>query len=554
MSDKLDVVAIGDRRTSFPAYKFPARTSAASVLNKKVEATSVGTSVSYGTINVPAGATNTLLPTLMVYNKFTATISVAAAAGADTTDLIKYGVTDAARAFPFMSCVDSITLTINGKPVSVTSWSQIGAAMRRFNTKKLFKNCSSTPWYPDLLANYTDGLGSSRNSLGSGAVGDFDYQRGCYRQYKVIQGVPSTNNAVVELETWEPVFVSPMEYDPCGPGIPYVASFGLEFAASSYRRILSHAYDASATGNLFIQNSDIGVEHIKSTLFYQTCAPSLSGTQIPPKVSLPYYMLKTDLSNAQVCDFGVPAYNAPLPTGTQFQSALINYTQIPERIYNFVVPVKDKLTVQHPDYTYAGCGNVNISFNNADWTFTNTLPQQWFANAKDAGYDLPWESYVGSFNFNGRMVGSSGTIYVVRPGIDFVLPDGQAVGMQVPVQYQFSGNFLEQRALSSGAAILITVAVYLGEVIQTDQCETFVFPGVLTAADVESAMRKGEVLTLGDSEASFGGGMYGSTKPAKLGLCQSGAGMVTGGTTISGGSSLSGGAVLTRGMMASRHR
>ena len=569
-AERVPVAKIVDHRVSFPAWSLPVREGGQSVSYLRASATSLGSNVQFDIVPPNPGA-SVIGRDMLWYNKVTFAVNAATAAPAN---VINAGVTDAPRAFPITSCVDVMTCQINNETITVSNWAEIGHVLRRFNPKSaMYKLSNFCPWFPDQSAEYPPLAGSNRDVLAAGATGDYDFMRGAYARYTVVPGAAPTTQATITLETVEPVNLSPFMYGSQSPGIPFVQTLRLQFNINNWNRALSHAVVAGTSANLL--DSDIKGNLVESTLFYQSISVPMLEEQLPRSISLPHYRLLCNPTNAVALASNVPTLGVR-PAGTTLTSQVINYSCIPSRLYVFCAPAQNQKTVQTPDFTAQFCGGLSLQWGSRTALMTSVPRETLYAQAADAGLCVPWEQWDGAYRFSsaaGGVVGSSGSILCIRPGVDFDLEPGQVVGQSGSFQFQISAAWNNQSATNYSMSMYV-VAVLPGVLTLNAGYETHAEIGCISQADVLASSEKVHESAVLDT---FGSGFFdnikqmlhhvrsdplGSLKKA-VGTAHSltslakeklGAGVRCGGSAFSGGSDFYGGAILSKKSLAERLR
>ncbi len=574
-TEKLKVTKVVDSRGAFPEWEMPVREGGNVVSYLQSQATSLGNVVSFSIVP-PNPSGSVLSRDILVYNKLTFTL-----AGADQgIKLVNIGTNDAPRAFPWSSCIDTMALQLNNETITVGNWAEIGHVMRRFNPRSsLYKLSNFCPWFPDQSANYKDLIGTNRNPLAAGAVGDYDYLRGAY--FRCFTTANTNTDATVVLETYEPLNLSPFMFGSKAPGIPYTQTLGLTFNMGGYTRALSRAVGAALAGGRNLANfTSVSVEHNASRLFYQTVAVPLLEGAIPRSISLPHYKLVVNTSQATSITSAVPSFGTP-PAGSVMSSPVITYPSIPSRIYVFAQPVHSSKTAATPDYTAMYCGGLNVLWNARTALMTSTQREQLYAQAVEAGFAGPWEAWSGVYRQTSNdatgAVGSSGSVLCLRPGVDFDLEAGQVVGQAGTYQFQVQANFQDQAGNGAGgntSATLYVVAVLNGVLTINSGYECHQVIGPISQADVLEAQKKVSSEGIYDT---YGSGFFDNLKElarkavpyiqqgakfAHAGLSAAkdagllGSAAHSGGDLPSmyGGSALSGGARLTKKDLSARLR
>jgi len=510
-TQKMPVVKVVDSRLSFPEWAVPVREGGNVVSYLSANATSKGAQVSFS-LNPPNPGGSVLARDILIYNKLTFTVAGAEIAG---VPLVNIGSTDAPRAYPWSSCIDNISLNLNNETISVGNWSDIGHVMRRFNPRaSLYKKMNICPWFPDQSAVYQDLVGSNRNPLASGTVGDYDYLRGAYARCYTT-GAVTTTAATIVLETVEPLTLAPFLPGSTAPGIPFVQTLNLDFTCSNYARALSRAlgYPVGGADTPLANFTSISAVHNDSRIFYQSIALPLTEEAVPREVSLPHYRLATNTAAPISITSAVPTLNGTIPPGTNMQSPVIIYPSVPSRIYVFAQPTASSKNVGTPDYTAMYCGQLQVMWNSRTALMTSTTREELYQQAVDAGYAGPWESWQGFFRKSGTTaIGSSGSILCIRPGIDFDLEAGTVVGQAGSYQFQVSANFQDQSGLGAGGQapfVLYVVAVLNGVLTINAGYEAHQVFGAVTQADVLAAKSRVSSEEVYDT---FGSGFFDNLK------------------------------------------
>jgi hypothetical protein len=560
----IPVTVISDPRTTFEDWSLPCRVGGSGISYLQQQANSANSNLISFDIRPPNWTGSVIGPEMIWYNKVTLTIVGAAGSG----NLLQPGVLDAPRAFPFTSVVDSMRMTINGTSFDIQQNAMIGHVLRRFNPRaSLFKEANYCPWYPDSgFCRYQDVTASTRNPLGSGSVGDLDFTRGAYQKvvYTPTAGSLTTNGTVV-LESWEPLNISPLMYEATGQGLPYVSTLHFDFNISNIARLLSHSVGTGGSG--VIPNSGVTASAQTSYMYYQMINYPLLGREVKPIISMPFYSINPYLSQAQIIGEGVPALGSTT-VGSLLTTQSITLPCVPSRIYVFAQPQASTLTMQHPDFTYMYCGNLNVLWNGIT-KMQNVQPQQLYSSAVDAGYAYPWENFNGSYLLGAATVGSSGSVICLRPGTDFDLPNGQAVGQAGPINLQISGNWHDQSATGGLSAVLWVVAILPGVCTLTSAATCNFNVGVISEEDVLTGAES--QVSANDVHEAFGSGVFDTLKKslpfiqrlgklAHNGLSAAnnagllGNGLETGGSSLAGGASMYGGSMLSKKALMRRLR
>jgi hypothetical protein len=561
----IPVTKVVDARVDFPEWKLPVREGGSSVAYLKATASSKGSSVQFDVVPPNPGG-SVIGRDMLWYNKVVFTITNPGPAPEGAVPIVTPGLYDAPRAYPVTSCVDTATIQINNESITVNNIADIGHVLRRFNPRSaMYKLSNFCPWFPDA-GDYSQLQGSGRDVLSAAATGDYDFMRGAYTRFTVADGA-TPQNAVVTLETYEPINFSPFMFGSQSPGIPYVQSLGLRFNISNFALALSHA---NVNANLPIDNlAYIKAEHVASDLYYQSIAAPLLSSTLKPELVLPHYRLVTNTANKQTLQ-------ANQDNKLNFSSQVINYPAIPSRIYVFAAPAASGRNPQVPDFTARFVDGLNVQWNSKTALMTSVQREQLYTQAVDSGCALPWEQWDGQYRFSTggagpALVAGSGSILCIRPGVDYDL-DGAVPGQAGSYQFQVSANFSNQMPAAYDFQLYV-VAVLQGTLTLTSGFETYAQIGVITEADVLAATEK---IHPKDHMDTYGAGWLdnlqsmirpvvrtihkvsefaGKAEPTLRAVKEAvGAGVRSGGSAFSGGADFYGGAMLSKKGLAARLR
>jgi hypothetical protein len=562
----IGVTKVVDPRVDFPEWKLPVREGASNVAFLKVSASSKGASVQFD-ITPPNPGASVIGRDMLWYNKVVFTINNPSDPPEDPVSIVTPGLYDAPRAYPFTSCVDTATIQINNESISVNNLSEIGHVLRRFNPRSaMYKLSNFTPWFPDQ-GDYKQLQGSGRDVIAAASTGDVDFLRGSYTRFTVADG-STPNEAIVTLETYEPINLSPFMFGSQSPGLPYVQSLGLRFNISNFARALCHI---NVDTNLPLTNlSYISSDHKESALYYQSIAMPLLSSTLKPEVVLPHYRLVTNLGDKI-------NLNANQANKATFSSPVINYPAIPSRIYVFATPIASQKNPQVSDFTARFMDGLNVQWVSKTSLMTSVQREQLYAQAVDAGLSMPWEQFDGQYRFSTGAAGvppnvaGAGSILCIRPGTDFDI-DGMVPGQAGSFQFQIAANFTNQMP-NAYEFQLYVVAVLQGTLTLTSGFESYVQVGVITEADVLEATEKVHPSDIMDT---YGSGWFDNIKsmirPVVRGIHgvssiaakaepvlrsvkeAIGAGVRSGGSAFSGGADFYGGAMLSKKGLAARLR
>lgn len=348
---------------------------------------------------------------------------------------------DAPRAYPLSSSIDTLQATINNTSVNINMADMIQALLH-YNTDVDLKehDYSMTATCPDQAQNYSDLIGCNRNPLGS--YGDcFDESvmgRGGV-QFTVVSN--SATAAVVDMLITEPLFLSPFYWGHGNAGgFANVASmdFNVSFLNNLGNRMWSHA--ALSPNTNVISGVTVQFNNFSGTAFsYNQNIPQMLFTYIAPldtelinplvPITYPYF----DIARYPTDIPAITYSSSALGAGSQIQSNNIQLATIPKRMFLYVRPNNNTLfnSTTYTD-TFYGINAVNIQFNGETYMNSATQQQLYKISHKN-GLNMSWQQFSGMptyapSSFSSKF-GTMGSIICLEFGTDIPLSPYEAPGI-----------------------------------------------------------------------------------------------------------------------------
>ncbi len=285
-------------------------------------------------------------------------------------NLLQIGSTDAPRANPIASSTNTCQVSINNDQYT-TNLNQYWSALSRYhntiNNRDEF--LSMTPAYLDKFQQYSDGLGSARNPLGSykdsadgevmrgGFNGNFGATGAGFGNYgiNIVSNTPTSANVI--LTVVEPLYLSPFLFsgeDNLESGLIGVNNLQIVFTNGDLTSTL-WSHDA-VNGNTI---TSIVANVVSSEAQFNYLTPQINSV-LPLQQSWPYAEITTfpqsvtgDLSNGSLSP------NASVKVSMNS----IQIKAVPDKIYIVAKRSQATQTVNTTD-TFAAITNVSLTYGN----------------------------------------------------------------------------------------------------------------------------------------------------------------------------------------------
>jgi len=467
-----------------------------SMVNSWVEyiATNKSSSNVQITINPPSPDTAVSRYVLQHY-KFTSTITGTNTSGGPLLQPNCF----APRAWPLAGGVllsSSVTLnsgTVTQSPIN-TYWN----ALLRYHSKhdSRYTVDSIVPSMLDQFNTYSDGLNTNRNPLSSG-FGDnaYDVSRGCYFGMNVTSNPNGGTTAVVELDVYEPIVMSPFvfhkeaNYTPSLIGLSnmsYLATFG------NLNRVMSLIQNQGQPGLINITGISTVLDGASILLNFFTPDPVM---KIPSQLSCNYF---------SIVSYPTAQNNSWLPGETKTaQMSSVTLSSIPRRLYIFARKDDNILTPFDSDSFFAipKSGNPLILTWGTNQFFGGASPIDLYnICCKNASTDSAKQFFD-----------LTGSIICLDCGTDIGEMSDMAPGVTTNLQIALSINLKNLSTTETITPTLYVVAVYEG-VFNLDRHNGVTLDvGVLTSKDVLSASQSSGV-NIHNIEPIYGGDLFSKLK------------------------------------------
>jgi hypothetical protein len=343
---------------------------------------------------------------IMIRNvlEFTLTSSVVPADGASyITGISALNLAN----FPFSQCVNTLTLSINNTTVSSSYADTLDLILKQMSVDGLNRYSDLCPTHPDVYNDATVNTGSQSQYL-TGLTGTWDtrnFPRGAFPM-KVLNiarddATNITAKVVITVETWEPVFISPLCFgdalDSHNAGLSGISSMNFNFnlngnVSKALRVALTTAQINSAT----VAISNVLTSELHFSFLNPKPEQQIPLTNITPYYEIPIYKTPfTDTINA-----GVKVVN--------LQSSVISPNTIPDKIYIWVRPTISNLKVNRND-TFFPISRVNITWGTQSGLLNSASQSELYYMSKKSGLKSSWLEFTGGLTSDANY---SGGIFV----------------------------------------------------------------------------------------------------------------------------------------------
>lgn len=374
--------------------------------------------------------------------------------------------TDAPRAYPISSSIETLKATINNQSMSINMADVIQPLMHYNTCEDLSQTeYSETPNVLDQSQAYSNLYGANRNPLGfyGDSVDQSMMPRGGF-PFTIVSNTQTS--AVVDFVATEFLYLSPFYWGMNnGSGFYNVNAmdFNITFLGNAGNRMWSH--DAVSGSGTTISAITAQFANFTGTAFsYSTGAPLMNFCYLTPLETqkLPYNMPITypyfDVQRFPT-DFG-----GVITAGTAFtfNSNNIQLSSIPRRMYLFIRERNQDLynTCQNPD-TYFSIENISVQFQNKQGLFASASKRQLYEMSVKNHCKMSWTEWsgdnvypVGSF---ANPFGTIGTIICIEFASDIGLNDIEAPGKLGQYTLQIQGNATNKSARSINPTTYIVI-------------------------------------------------------------------------------------------------
>ena len=405
------------------------------------------------------------------------------------------------RAMPLTAVTLSEQITINNDTMTQAPVRQYWRALLNYRNdyKDRWGALSLAPSMMDQHQQYAQGVGGSRNPLGTYDDNSYEQTRASYVGFTVDPQTPGNTTATGTLTTYEPILVSPLVFGDRAnqtSALAGIQNMSYNATVGSLSRILSLVQGQGApAGSIVLNEPVVGVASAELLFNYFTPDPQYP---IPRNMESSYYNIVSypTRSSAPVA----PGASVELP----FQS--VQVTSIPKRIYIFARRDDSAETAFTTD-TYLSLRKdsrpLTITWNNNQFLSTATTEDLYNISVKNGcnrSY-TQWTNQVGS-------------VLALDFGTDIGLNSNEAPGTIGNYQLGMTVNMTNNSDVDITPTLYVVV-VYEGVFnIMDGACSHMV--GVLSPSDVLNS----DLMPPGSYEASqdvYGGSWKGFKRLLKKG-------------------------------------
>ena len=441
----------------------------------------------------PPGQTNILDRMIVLNVQGSLTFTGGSVGG---TDLMIQRGRDAPRSYPLQSVMDSITLKINGFPITIESRYFIHLLERIRTSFEQDRNFNSLwPNAVDTYGQYSDGDGANNNPLGDyfNMTNNGIVPRGGYNYY-----ISSNTNsgAVVNFSFFEPIVLPPLihdlQYQSKGFALLDTLDWNFNFT-SQVARMWSRSQANTVPVASVVTKFDNAYLHLT------WITPRLV-MPIPPMLKYPYFQLSKYLSTNSAVLPAFPQVSPFTPTTTTFTSQVLQFNTIPKRIYIYAKlsqQVIDTATVQQAMmYSDSFCTiqSINIDFDNVSGILSGAKQDQLYRMSVDNGVKLSWQEFGGITWKRAQAIGPDfqipistvGSVIAIEIGKDLGLNSSETEGMLSKKNFQVQATYFNSTPVDMSSTDLVVQVVYDGVMeIERNSCRAYL--GVVTSRDLLEA-------------------------------------------------------------------
>jgi hypothetical protein len=293
--------------------------------------------------------------------------------------------TDGLRAYPLSQMAQTITITMNGYPVTTNMAQQINAFLRynNFVHDQDFEY-SVTPAMLDQYQMYFQAVGSNRNPLGDYSSDSTQVTRGSYISYNATNVVQTTTSCSFSILVVEPILVSPFYFNK--RGISGISTMTFNLVQGNLQRAWS------STG-LFggVGVTSVTVVPQQYNLFFRYITAKMT-EYIPRSLVYQYFSVQT-ISNVG----SIITHNA-LDIPLNMNLTATNLIGIPNRIYIYMRKNTNSLTAFDAD-CYAYINNISVFWANRSGLLSSAQPSDLYEMSRIAGTNINYiqfQNQIGS--------------------------------------------------------------------------------------------------------------------------------------------------------------
>jgi hypothetical protein len=487
----------------------------------------ISQSTSSHTYNIQVPSEQTLIDRRVLWQS-TVILQINYASLPANTQVVNYGYTDALAPFPLHSLCTVMTATINNNSVSINI-KDVLASLLRFNDRRELQRYNGyTPVAYDTYANYTDGVGSNNNALGSWNItSDNDLNpRGSWlletwgndafgnpffvstsptapSAFVPVNAV-SSGSVYIKFKVTEPLLLSPFIF--CNPHTNNQAFYGIQNCNFVFN--IGDGNRCWRTANSWITGCQPFSFTSSQLLFnFLTTHPS---DMLPSRNCVPFYEMPRYLTTS-LPNFG--AYGSG--TDTQIvRSQTLQLNQIPDKL---IVCVRKAMGDQKPQDTdsFLSIKGISINFNNQSGILASSTVNDLYRYSVENGSNQSFYEFNGSANKSNATgsvrVATSGSLLVLEFGKDIQLvEDFYCSGSLGNFNLQIQLSVQNQYNVAINDAELMIITMNSG-VFCCEKGTSSTYTGLLTKQDVLDVSSQ-EAYGKSDVQRLVGGGFLDTLK------------------------------------------
>lgn len=432
---------------------------------------STGTLGSVSSINhsVTVPSTNTYIDRCPLYH-LTGTITVTGVSagagipllqmrGVRTSPGVNPGTTnlDCLRCDALNNLFNNFSVSLNGN-TNATPLNLYNRLLQRFERDYADEqDLSYSPMYPDYSFEYEDLFGTYLNPQGAYGDNQLDPRNaftGLLLTSNTSTGVADT--ATLQFDITSPFELSPFalgrgKFEPvCLKGITnfvvnaVIGGRGSQPLSGAFGSMWSHNNNNAASGTL--TSGIVGFSSAEVLMHYMS--PPM-GQELPDKVD--YSFILPTIYQQQVP--GVLA-----GATAQQNSQTLQLDTVPPKFYVWVDKSDFLMDATQTDTTPFRINSISIRWDTVSSLLNDMTPQDLWSMSRRNGCNVTWNQWNGVVAPQTGNVTGTGSYLCIRPGIDFVLPDGQCPGLEGKHTMQVTVNYTNISS-SNVASVSVNVLV-----------------------------------------------------------------------------------------------
>lgn len=404
--------------------------------------------------------------------------------GTSSGPLLNIGTTDAPRAYPISSTLQSLAVTLNNSQVSINMSDTIQAFLR-YGTpvKERAIDYSMTPSMLDQSQTYAQLFGFVRSPLAKYGDNTAEEARGGFPMTVITN---ASNTAVVQAVFVERIYLSPFLFSQASE--ESTAFCGLQ--TMDFNFTLGSLFSGGYMWSHDAVNGN-AISSIATTFF---SAPQLLFNYITPKelqsipssITYPYYSI--DRYPSPVVSLAPGAFTTVTSNNIQLNS-------IPKRLYIFARRQNGDQNFNTTD-SFAYITGINVNWNNNSGLLASATPYDLYRVAQKNGTNLSWNQWSSTV----------GSVLVLEMGTDIALGQLEAPGLLLNAQLQMNVTIASVNPTDTVNYALYVVTISEG-VFTIQENRAILQVGVISRDDILNARQMPSVSYQSLQGGDFWGGL-----------------------------------------------